>query len=141
VAWHRDFEQVARYYETRLAGLLRLTEALRGRVVFLQAEVLLFNTREVLDQLGAFLELRAPLEAQYRRFAHTGQLGFGDPSEAISTGRITAASRERRTTVSLPRPLITRLQNAYDFWCAAIGRSCPTIGGSQKATLPSQLPG
>jgi len=27
VAWHRDFELVARYYETRLAGLLRLTEA------------------------------------------------------------------------------------------------------------------
>jgi len=25
VPWHRDFEQVARYYETRLAGLLRLT--------------------------------------------------------------------------------------------------------------------
>ena len=31
VAWHRDFELVARYYETRLAGLLRLTETLRGR--------------------------------------------------------------------------------------------------------------
>jgi hypothetical protein len=141
VAWHRDFEQVARYYETRLAGLLRLTEALRGRVVFVQAEVLLFDTREVLDQLGAFLELRSPLQAQYRRFAHTGQLGFGDPSEAISAGRIAATPRERRTTVSLPRPLIARLQNAYDFWCAAIARSCPTIGGSAKACVPSQLPG
>jgi hypothetical protein len=34
---------------------------------------------------------------------------------------------ESQTAVSLPRPLVTRLQNAYDFWCAAIRRSCPTI--------------
>ena len=127
IAWHRDFERVARYYETRLAGLLRLTEALRGRVVFLQAESLLSSTREVLDQLGIFLELRSPLQPEYRRFAHTGEIGFGDPSEAISAGRVTSTPRASRTAVSLPRALVTRLQNAYDFWCAAIGRSCPTI--------------
>jgi len=112
VAWHRDFELVARYYEMRLAGLLRLTEALRGRVVFLEAETLLSNTREVLDQLGAFLELQSPLRSEYRRFTHPGEPGFGDPNS---------------TAVSLPRPLITRLQNAYDFWCAAIRKSCPAI--------------
>jgi hypothetical protein len=127
IAWHRDFELVARYYETRLAGLLRLTETLRGRVVFLEAETLLSDTREVLDQLGVFLELQSPLQTEYRRFAHTGELGFGDPSKAISTGRITVTARESRTAVSLPRPLTTRLQNAYDFWCAAIRKSCPAI--------------
>src|SRR6266702_297407 len=89
IAWHRDFERVARYYETRLAGLLRLAEALRGRVVFLEAETLLSSTRTVLDQLGTFLELQSPLQPEYRRFAHTGELGFGDPSEAISAGRVT----------------------------------------------------
>lgn len=128
VTWHRDFELVARYYETRLAGLLRLTEALRGRVVFLEAEILLSNSREVLDQLGVFLELQSPLQTEYRRFAHTGELGFSDPSKAIAAGRITVTAREHRTAVSLPRPLSTRLQNAYDFWCAAIRKSCPTIG-------------
>lgn len=127
VAWHRDFELVARYYETRLAGLLRLSETLRGRVVFLEAEALLSNTREVLDQLGVFLELQSPLQTEYRRFAHTGELGFGDPSKVISTGRISVTVRESRTAVSLPRPLTTRLQNAYDFWCAAIRKSCPAI--------------
>jgi len=133
VAWHRDFELVARYYETRLAGLLLLTEALRGRVVFLAAETLLANTREVLDQLGVFLELQTPLQTEYRRFAHTGELGFGDPSKAISTGRITATARESRTAVSLPRPLTTRLQNAHDFWCAAIRKSCPSITASPSS--------
>jgi hypothetical protein len=115
VAWHRDFEQAARYYETRLAGLLRLAEALRGRVVFLESETLLSSTRHVLDQLGTFLELQSPLQPEYRRFAHTGEIGFGDPA------------------VSLPRTLVTRLQNAYDFWCAAIRGSCPTINPALSA--------
>jgi hypothetical protein len=133
IAWHRDFERVARYYETRLAGLLRLAEALRGRVVFLEAETLLANTRAVLDQLGVFLELQSPLQPEYRRFAHTGEIGFGDPSEAISAGRVTSTPLESRTAVSLPRPLITRVQNAYDFWCAAIRNSCPTINPALPA--------
>jgi hypothetical protein len=127
IAWHRDFDLVARYYETRLAGLLRLSEALRGRVVFLEAEALITHTRPVLERLGVFLELQSPLEAEYRRFAHTGEPGFGDPSNAIAAGRIVATPRERRTAVSLPRPLTSRLQIAHDFWCAAIRQTCPSI--------------
>jgi hypothetical protein len=101
VPWHRDFEQVARYYETRLAGLLRLTEALRGRVVFLEAEALLANTQHVLEQLGVFLELQSPLQTEQDCFAHSG--GIAAPAQVS------------RTAVSLPRPLATRLQTAYDF--------------------------
>jgi hypothetical protein len=127
IAWHRDFELVARYYETRLAGLLRLTEELRGRVVFLEAEALLASTRTVLDQLAVFLELQSPLTLEYRRFAHTGEVGFGAPSAAMAAGGITAAARESRTAVSLPGPLTHRLQVAYDFWCAAIRQTCPSI--------------
>ena len=134
VAWHRDFDLVARYYETRLAGLLRLAEALRGRVVFLEAEALLTNTRAVLDQLGVFLELQSPLPTEYRRFAHTGERGYGDPSKAIVTGRIALLPRERRTAVSLPRPLTSRLQIAHDFWCAAIRQTCPSISVEGCAT-------
>jgi hypothetical protein len=116
VAWHRDFELVARYYETRLSGLLRLSEALRGRVVFLEAESLLSHPREVLDQLGAFLELRTRLQPEDRHCT---------PSDGQRTGD------SRRTAVSLPRQLCSRLQNAYDFWCAAIRQSCPVIEVSE----------
>jgi len=91
--------------------------------VFLESETLLSSPRHVLDQLSVFLELDEPLKAEYRRFPHTGELGFGDPSEAI---RIVPA-QTARTVVSLPRPLTSRLQNAYDFWCAAIRKSCPMI--------------
>jgi hypothetical protein len=127
VAWHRDFELVARYYETRLAGLLRLAEALRGRVVFLEAEALLEDTRTVLEQLAVFLELRSPLQTEYRRFPYTGELGFGDPSTAISAGRIAASMRDGRTAVSIPRHLTSRLETAYYFWTAAIRHSAPSI--------------
>jgi hypothetical protein len=140
IAWHRDFERVARYYEVRLAGLLGLIEALRGRVVFVEAEALLSHPRYVLDQLGTFLQLQSPLQTEYSRFAHTGEPGFGDPSETIATGCITTPPRERRTTVSLPRPLLVRLQNAYDFWCGAMRRSCPSIVSSANAAWSNQLP-
>jgi len=134
IAWHRNFELVARYYETRLAGLLRLTQVLHGRVVFLEAEALLVHSRAVLDQLGVFLELQSPLPMQYRRFAHTGEAGFGDPSTAIAAGRITPIARASRTAVSVPRPLAHRLQIAYDFWCTAIRQSCPAITAEDCAT-------
>jgi hypothetical protein len=124
---HRDFERAAHYYETRLAALLRLTDALRGRVVFLEAETLLSNTREVLDQLSVFLELDSPLQAEYRVFPHTGEPGFGDPSPAIRRGRVCPETAERRTSLPLPRALSVRLQTAYDFWCAALRRSCQPI--------------
>jgi hypothetical protein len=131
-AWHRDFELAARYYETRLAGLLRLTDVLRGRVAFVEAEALLSDTRSVLDRLGLFLELRSPLQSDYRRFAHTGEAGFGDPSRTIKTGRVTGEEGGNRPTVSVPRDLLARVQGAYEFWVAGIRKSCPVViaGGS-----------
>ena len=127
IPWHRDFDRVARYYESRLAGLLRLTEALRGRVVFLEAERLFSNTQEVLDQLGIFLELQSPLRAQYQPLPPGGEPGSANP--------------QTRPAVSLPRVLATRLQYAYDFWCAAIRNTCPVIGGAAKLRRFDQLPG
>lgn len=127
IPWHRDFDRVARYYEARLAGLLRLTEALRGRVVFLEAEQLFSNTQEVLEQLGIFLELQSPLQAEYPLCADTDESESGRP--------------QGRTAVSLPRALATRLQYAYDFWCTAIRNSCPVIGGATKMRRSDQLPG
>jgi hypothetical protein len=108
-------------------------QSLRGRVVFLEAEALLGDTRAVLDQLGVFLGLHSPLQTEYRRFAHTGELGFGDPSTAITAGRISVAPRENRTAVSIPRHLASRLETAYYFWSAAIRHSCHSISVSAEA--------
>ena len=52
VAWHRDLDAVASYYEERLAALVGLADALRGRVIFIQAETMLSQTPEVLQGIG-----------------------------------------------------------------------------------------
>jgi hypothetical protein len=131
VAWYRDLDCVARYYEERLGSLVSLARQLRGRVLFLEAEALLSRTADALQRTAAMLELNEPLQADYRRFAHTGESGFGDPSEAISTGRVSNAVRRPRTPVVLPAGLAARLEAAYDICSASLRERC---GGSSRSS-------
>jgi hypothetical protein len=124
IAWYRDLDAVTRYYEERVAALVRLADELRGRVMFLEAETLLSRTGDILQNIGRFLELSEPLQSDYKRFAHTGEGGFGDPSETITTGRVTNAARDPRTPVMLPVALIARLEMAYAACSASLRDRC-----------------
>jgi hypothetical protein len=124
IAWYRDLDVVARYYEERVAALVRLADELRGRVMFMEAETLLSRTGDVLKSIGGLLELSEPLRSDYKRFAHTGEGGFGDPSETITTGRVTDVVREPRTPVMLPAALVTRLETAYAACSASLRDRC-----------------
>jgi hypothetical protein len=127
VPWYRDLESVTRYYEERLAALVRQADELRGRVLFVEAESLLSQTANVLQRVAGLLELDEPLRADYRRFAHTGERGFGDPSEAISTGRVSNVAREQRTPVMLPASLTARLEVAYAACSASLRDRCEAL--------------
>jgi hypothetical protein len=127
IAWHRDLDIVAQYYEERLAMLVRLADALRGRVMFIEAETLLSQTGDVLQRIGGLLGLNEPLRADYRRFAHTGEGGFGDPTEAISTGRVTNVAREQRTAVMLSPAMTARLEMAYSTCSASLRDRCEAL--------------
>ena len=127
IAWYRDLDAVTRYYEERVAALVRLADELRGRVMFLEAETLLSRTGDVLQSTGRFLQLSEPLQTDYKRFAHTGEGGFGDPSEAITTGRVTNAAREPRTPVMLPVALTARLEMAYAACSASLRDRCEAL--------------
>ena len=127
IAWYRDLDAVTRYYEERVAALVRLADELRGRVMFLEAETLLSRTGDVLQSTGRFLQLSEPLQSDYKRFAHTGEGGFGDPSEAITTGRVTNAAREPRTPVMLPVALTARLEMAYAACSASLRDRCEAL--------------
>jgi hypothetical protein len=127
IAWYRDLDAVTRYYEERVAALVRLADELRGRVMFLEAETLLSRTGDVLQNIGRFLELSEPLQSDYKRFAHTGEGGFGDPSETITTGRVTNAARDPRTPVMLPVALIARLEMAYAACSASLRDRCEAL--------------
>jgi hypothetical protein len=127
IPWHRDLDAVARYYEERLAALVGLAEALRGRALFIEAETLLACTADVLQRIGSLLELSEPLRPDYRRFAHTGEGGFGDPSEVIATGRVSTRAREPRTPVILPNALVSRLETAYATCSALLRDRCAAL--------------
>ena len=127
IAWYRDLDAVTRYYEERVAALVHLADELRGRVMFLEAETLLSRTGDVLQNIGRFLELSEPLQSDYKRFAHTGEGGFGDPSETITTGRVTNAARDPRTPVMLPAGLTARLEMAYAACAASLRDRCEAL--------------
>ena len=124
IAWHRDIDLVVRYYEERLATLVRLADELRGRVMFIEAETLLSRTGDVLQSIGRLLDLSEPLRSDYKRFAHTGEGGFGDPSETITTGRVTNATREPRMPVMLSAAVTARLETAYAACSASLRDRC-----------------
>jgi hypothetical protein len=127
VAWYRDLDAVARYYEERVGALVHIAEELRGRVMFVEAETLLSRTGDVLQSIGRLLELSEPLQSDYKRFAHTGEGGFGDPSETITTGRVTNAAREPRTPVMLPAAMTARLEMAYAACSASLRDRCEAL--------------
>ena len=127
IPWHRDLDAVVRYYEERLAALVRLAGQLQGRVIFIEAETLLSRTADVLKSIQGLLELSEPLQADYRRFAHTGERGFGDPSEVISTGHINTSAREQRTPVILPAAVTARLETAYAACSASLRDRCEAL--------------
>jgi hypothetical protein len=124
IAWHRDIDLVVRYYEERLATLVGLADELRGRVMFIEAETLLSRTGDVLQSIGRLLDLSEPLRSDYKRFAHTGEGGFGDPSETITTGRVTNATREPRMPVMLSAAVTARLETAYAACSASLRDRC-----------------
>lgn len=130
VAWHRDMDAVVQYYEGRLARLVRMAAEMPGRVMFIEAEALLSRTTDVLQRIGALLELGEPLRAEYRTFAHTGEGGFGDPGEVISLGRIDEAARERRTAVMVPPALEARLETAYSCCVASLRDRCEALAAA-----------
>jgi hypothetical protein len=127
IAWYRDLDAVSRYYEERVATLVRLADELRGRVMFMEAETLLSRTGDVLQGIGRLLDLSEPLRSDYKRFAHTGERGFGDPSETITTGRVTNAASEPRTPVMLPVALTARLETAYAACSASLRDRCEAL--------------
>ena len=127
VAWYQDLELVARYYEARLAALVRQSGELRGRVLFVEAETLLSRTAQLLQRVSGWLQLGEPLHADYRRFAHTGEGGYGDPSGVITTGRLDSAVRQQPTAVMLPSALCARLEAAYAACAGSLRERCEAL--------------
>ncbi len=123
VPWHQDMWKVADYYEERTRQLAELAAKVHGCAAFVQSEVLINRSHEVLAFLTDFLRLASPLRRDYRRFPKTGQPGFGDPSTVLSSGRLGAA-RPARRHCEIPPLLVERLDNAYAACLKTLKASC-----------------
>jgi hypothetical protein len=123
IAWYRDVDAVAAYYERRLASLVRLADQMPGRVLFVEAERLLSATEPVLQDIDSFLALGQPLQSSYRQFAHTGEAHYGDPSESIRSGNI-ADARAAPAGIILPETVISHLERLYRACAASLRERC-----------------
>jgi hypothetical protein len=123
VGWYRDPARVSRYYEARIAQLTGMAEKLTGRVAFLESEALLSETDSVLQRLTEFLELQRPLTRHYNLFTHTGQPGYGDPSESILRGEV-KATPETRKALRVPQWVASHLEQAYRECMNALRSQC-----------------
>jgi hypothetical protein len=126
VGWHSKLDEVVRYYELRARRLAELAAEMRGRGALVQSEMLLDRPTDTLAFLSHFLRLATPLSEEYRRFPHTGEPGFGDPSPLLATGSI-ASARAPQGRPLLPDLLGERLESAYAHCRSALVTHCVGI--------------
>jgi hypothetical protein len=126
-----NLEHVAGYYVTRLDRLAELARQLGRRAAFLESEALLERTEETLEFLRHHLELRGPLQRQYRSFAKTGKPGFGDPSPAIRRGEI-GGYRAKRAQFTIPMELVERVTTAHEACRDACLHNCVPMNGNAR---------
>jgi hypothetical protein len=119
VPWYSDCEAVTRYYEQRLAVLGKMGGDIPGLAI--KAESVIDRTEAVLRAIAAFLGLAEGPTEFYRIFKHTGEVGWGDSSSAIRTGRIV---REVRTDVpaDIEAQALARATGAYAECLQLLGR-------------------
>lgn len=89
VEWYKVPEKVLEYYCSRLSRLEAYAEMIGGNYFFLESDDLVNNTEHVLESLTRWLCLDKPLDNSYLQFNGTGEIGYGDPSDNIRTGKIT----------------------------------------------------
>ena len=112
ISYFSKQENALVYYLKRLEKITRLTSACRSRAIYVPSEKLVSDSKSVLLSLTRFLGLRKPLTTTYDIFRHTGQAGYGDPSETILLGEITY-KQSNYSDILLTTDVLTKAQKAY----------------------------
>jgi hypothetical protein len=133
-----NVEHVTNYYIARLERLAELSARLGRRAAFVESEAVLERTDDTLEFLRDYLELSGPLARQYRRFAKTGEPGFGDPSPTIRSGEING-SRARRAAFAMPSALIEKITAAHAICLDVCREHCVTMSGSPRYVSSAAL--
>jgi hypothetical protein len=126
VPWYSDRDAVTRYYEQRLAALGKLGGGIDDPGLAIHAESVINRTETVLKAVANFLGLAHPPTEFYRIFKHTGEVGWGDSSSAIGTGRIV---REQWTTAraEIEPQALARARATYAECLEALSQRCEIV--------------
>jgi len=101
-----------RYYIERLAELERLAGTMRNDYFYFDAAALIDNTQSCLAALSDWLGLDTELSPEYEVQRKTSAERFGDSSERISSGRITAR-QPTENTPAIDGSLLSDASAAY----------------------------
>lgn len=104
-----DLDRAVEHYTERLSTLKRQSREMSCPKIVLEAERLITEPEQVLDQLTRFLDLNLPLSRDYELFSRTGVGGYGDPSPWIARSRV-VDSRQEYSSAGLVLP---DLEGAY----------------------------
>jgi hypothetical protein len=136
VDWHSDPRKVLDYYIARLSRLEQIAqaraEAGASAAFFFDSERLLDRTSLVLRELTQWLGLTTELSATYTIFKTTGQLGWGDPSDAIKSARI-VRHLGCRNAVELDAKILEAVRPSYRRCRETLISLCRTV----EEPLPS----
>jgi hypothetical protein len=130
VDWHSDPRKVLAYYIARLSRLEQIAktraEAGASSAFFLDSERLFDSTSLVLRVLTQWLGFATELSSTYKIFETTGQLGWGDPSDAIKSARIVMPVAGRNA-VELDAEILEAVWSPYRQCRKTLMSLCRTI--------------
>jgi hypothetical protein len=113
VPWYSDVAQVTEYYARRVERLGQLANDRASPYLFVRAEEIVEQPERTLSRCERFLDLSVPLSESYSIFPRTGEVGSGDSSGAIRSGRI-LRERGRAEEPPLTDTQRERATRAYD---------------------------
>lgn len=116
------------YYCNQLTYLADTARLLKRRALYINGEELIDDTQTVLGAVQRFLELERPISSEYDCFQHTGERGFGDPSDTIRSGTI-RHEKSNYSDITISDAHIERAEQAYASCVAALRSHCTVATG------------
>lgn len=111
-AKYKDPLKCVEYYCKRLSQLEILAHRAGERSLFIESNNLIENPESTLNKIGVWLNLKQPLETNYRTFRDTGIIGFGDPLENIKLGVLKAT--DGYDHIHIPNDLLNKANESYE---------------------------
>jgi len=110
IDWYKDPEKATDYYCSRLLKLEEYSKQIDDSF-FIDSNDLVEDTENLLNTLSNWLHLEKPLEKEYSIFSHTGEAGYGDPSQNIKSGIV--KKTEGHPDIEIPLDILQKAISHY----------------------------